>query len=219
LQVAAGTIVDLTTDIVAANPDVQFQQSTHYSFGTSGGLAPADTITVFRDQQRVWGMEPPLTVLPECAFAAGVNLGGPGVTLGTSSTAPTLAAAANATDLAFSGTLYSSSSSTPLPWADANTAKMLSSAFTFTGTDTATWSVPGGQYWLYAWLTSAASADTGVLTAEGMPLDKFYGVQKSSSAGWARLGPYPISIGENALHLSAAGKVNVAGLELYRRQP
>jgi len=218
LQIAAGASIDLTTDFVAANQDVQFQQSTHYSFANAGTLATADTITVFRDQQRVWGMEPPLTVLPDCAFAAGVNLGGPAVPLGTSPELPTLAAG-NAADLAFSGTIYTGSSPTPLPWADVNMAKVLSSAFTFSATDTATWSVPGGEYWLYAWLTSAASADSGVLSAEGIALDNFYGVQKGSTSGWARLGPYAITVPENGLHLSAAGKVNVAGLELYRREP
>ncbi|MEP7051193.1 MAG: hypothetical protein ABJB12_12615, partial [Pseudomonadota bacterium] len=220
LQLGPGASLDLTTDIVAANPDVPFQQSSHYSFANVGALTRTDTITVFRDQTRVWGMEPPLTVLPDCAFAGGVNLGGPSLTLGPNAEqGPTLAASTSNEALTFSGTLYSSTTTKPLPWTDANTTKMLSSAFTFTSADTAAWSILDGQYWLYAWLTSGPSTDSGVLSAQGMPLDKFYGVQRNSSAGWARLGPYPISVTDQALQLSAAGKVNVAGLELYRREP
>ncbi len=215
-QLAAGATLDITADIVAGSADVPFQQSSHYSFLNVGGLTPTDGITVFRDSQRVWGLEPPLAVFPDCAFAAGVNLGGPRVTLGAKNDGPTLAAAD--ANLTFTGMLYSSATPKPFPSADANTTQMLSSAFTFTSTDTATWNVPSGKYWLYAWLTSAAAADSGQLSVQDTPLDKFYGLQKTSGAGWAQIGPYAIQVADGTLRMSATGKVNVAGLALYSPQ-
>ena len=216
-QLAAGATLDITADIIAGSADVPFQQASHYSFANVGTLTPTDAITVYRDQQRLWGLEPPLTVLPDCAYAGGVNLGGPGVTLGASGEGPALVAAGD--NLTFTGTLYSSATPKPFPATDANTTKMLSSAFTFTSTDSATWSVPSGKYWLYAWLTSAGSADSGLLSVQDTPLDKFYGLQKSSGAAWGQLGPYQIAVTDDMLHMSASGKVNVAALALYRQQP
>jgi hypothetical protein len=77
----AGAKLDLTQDIVAGSADTLFDQTSHYSFLNVGGLARNDKITVYDVEQRILGVEPPLRVLPDCAFAAGVNLGGPSVTI------------------------------------------------------------------------------------------------------------------------------------------
>ena len=114
---------------------------------------------------------------------------------------------------------YSSGTSDPLPPTDDATTSLLSSAFPLTSADTAAWTVPNGRYWAYAWLTSAAGADVGTLSIQDNPTDKFFGVQKSTGAGWAVLGPYAIQVSDRTLGLTATGKVNVAGLELYRTAP
>ncbi|MEO7033804.1 MAG: hypothetical protein ABI548_07970 [Polyangiaceae bacterium] len=217
VQIAAGGTLDLTADIIAGSSVAKFQQSSHYSFLNVSAPTPTDAITVFRKGQRVWGTEPPLATFPECAYARGVNLGGPSVTLGANGEGPTLAAAD--AKVTFTGTPYSSTTPQPFPAADANTTKMLSSAFTFTNSDTAAWTVPSGRYWLYAWLTSAASADSGLLSVQDTPLDAFSGLQRASGAGWAQLGPYSIEVTDGVLRASATGKVNVAGLALYKQAP
>jgi hypothetical protein len=112
-----------------------------------------------------------------------------------------------------------SSSPKPFPATDADTTTLLASAFILTGSDSATWSVPKGRYWAYAWLTSAAGTDVGTLAIQDNPADKFIGFQPASGAGWAQLGPYAIEVSDGSLGLSATGKVNVAGLALYRAQP
>ncbi|MEO8905201.1 MAG: hypothetical protein ABI488_22180 [Polyangiaceae bacterium] len=217
VQIAAGGKLDLTADIIAGSSGVKFQQSSHYSFSNVSALTATDAITVFRKGQRAWGMEPPLATFPDCAYARGVNLGGPSVTLGANRQGPTLAAPD--AEVTFTGTPYSSTTPTPFPATDANTSKMLSSAFTFTNSDTATWSVPSGRYWLYAWLTSAAGSDSGLLSVQDTPLDAFSGLQRASGAGWAQVGPYPIEVTDDMLRASATGKVNVAGLALYKQAP
>ena len=205
----AGAKVDLTQDIVAGSTDALFDQTSHYSF-SNGVLASNNAITVYDGEERVLGVEPPLNVLPSCAFAAGVNLGGPSVVIG----GQTLEASADRTT--FLGAPYSSATPQPLPATDAATTKLLSSAFPLTSTDTAIWTVPNGQYWAYAWLTSAASADTGTLSIQDNPADEFFGVRNGAGAGWALLGPYLIQVSDGSVVLSATGKVNVAGLELFR---
>ncbi len=206
----AGAVVDLTQDIVAGSADTPFDQTTHYSFSKVGTLTSNNAITVYDGEQRILGVEPPLNVLPDCAFAAGVNLGGPSVVIG----GHTLEASSGQTT--FLGSPYSSGTSLPLPATDAATTKLLSSAFPLTSTDTATWTVSNGQYWAYAWLTTAASGDAGTLSIQDNQADQFFGVQKGTAAGWALLGPYLIQVSDGSVVLSATGKVNVAGLELFR---
>jgi hypothetical protein len=209
----AGAKLDLTQDFVAGSADTLFDQTSHYSFANVGALASNNAITVYDGEQRILGVEPPLIVLPDCAFAAGVNLGGPSLVIDRQ----TLEASGD--QLTFTGEPYSDSASKPLPATDAATTELLSSAFPLASTDTATWTVSNGRYWAYAWLTSAASADTGTLSIQDNPADKFFGVQKSSGAGWALLGPYMIQVSGGSLSLSATGTVNVAGLELFRPAP
>jgi len=171
----AGGTLDLTQDIVPGNTDVLFDQTSHYSFRNVGVLSPNNAITVYIGGERVLGFEPPLSVLPDCAFIAGLNLGGPAVTIGTQS----LDGSADAS-FSFAGASYTSSSPKPFPATDAATTTLLASALTLTGTDSATWSVSNGRYWAYAWLTSAAGMDVGTLAIQDNPADKFIGLSISS---------------------------------------
>jgi hypothetical protein len=210
-----GTKLDLTQDIVSGIGDSKFEQASHYSYRQVSGLSPNPAITVYRSDERILGVEPPMNVLPDCAFALGVNLNGPELTVGGQVLDGSGGQGAQVT---YAGTPYSSATSKPLPATDSATAKMLSSAFLLTSSVGATWAVPDGSYWAYAWLTSAASADSGTLSIQGTPADKFYGTQQSTASAWALLGPYRIDVTDNTLWLTATGRVNVAGLKLYVAQ-
>lgn len=209
------TKLSITLDINAggADPDPAFQQATHYSF-IRGGPLENDRIAVYRGEQLVWGAPPPLTLLPDCAYAAGVNVNGPALTIG----AQPLEADSDA-HLQYSGTTYQNSLSV-LPAADTNTTAMLRTGYAL-GADTATLPFADGKYWAYAWLTSGASTNAGQLMIQGAPQDKFW-VQQNLPAGvavWARVGPYSIDVSSGSLAFSGTGSVNLAGLELYRAQP
>lgn len=222
LTLTAGATLDLTQDIVAGNLSSQFDQNSHYSFLSVNTLTVNEAITVYRKDAstgvpiRIWGVDPPLTVLPDCAYAYGVNLGGNAIAVGGRQ----LAASAGQTQ--FTGTPYASTAHVPLPATDAATTTMLSTAFPLSSTVGATWTaVQSGQYWAYAWLTSAASADTGTLSLQGNAADQFSGTQAQNSSYWALIGPYLVTIAaaDGGLQLTSSGNTNVSGLMLYRAKP
>ena len=216
--VSAGGKLELTQDIVAGNDDLKFDQVSHYSFLNAGGLTPNNAITVYRAGQRVWGVEPPMVVVPACAFARGVNLGGgPAVTIEGDSIVKE-----GDEQWMFSGTTYSNDAAKALPVTDSGTTTLLKTAQILTGGDTALWSaLPNGKYWAYAWLTSASSASgatSGTLALQGNPQDKFVSLQTGVGAGWSLAGPYRIDVTDNTLALSVSGTVNVAGMKLYHAE-
>jgi hypothetical protein len=211
--ISSGTRLEITQDIVASSTDALFEQPSHYSF--LNGAAANETITIYREGTRIWGIEPPLSELPACAYVAAVNLNGGALELPNDSVA-----AESEQPITFDGgSVYANAAAKVLPATDPATTMLLSSARTFSGSASATWAVPNGKYWAFAWLTSAASSDSGILSIQDNPTDKFYGLQKDSAAAWALLGPYLVSVRDEKLTLSAAsGIVHVAGLKLYLAQ-
>ena len=208
---SAGSKLELTQGLMPGNSDVAFDQTSNYSF--LNGSAANEAITVYRGSQRVWGVEPPMNLFPACAFVKGVNLGG-GAALVIDGEA---IAQEGDQDLSFStGQTYTDSAAKALPATDTATTSLLTTAHTFGNTDTASWPVPNGKYWAYAWLTAANGMATGTLSIQDNPFDKFVGAQKSGAAEWALVGPYPIDVTEAKVTLSASGTVNVAGLKLYQ---
>ena len=211
-SLSAGGKLELTQDIVAGSAEVSFDQPSHYSFLNGSGANQA--ITVYSGGQRLWGVEPPMSELPECAFAGGVHFGGPAVTVAGEALSAEVDEAVTFTG----GTSYANASAKALPTTDVATTRLLTTGRTLSSADTAVWAVPNGKYWAYAWLSSAASTDTGTLSIQDNPADKFIGIQQNSSAGWALLGPYPIQVSDQTLTLAVTGTVNVAGLKLYQAQ-
>jgi hypothetical protein len=208
----SGGKLDVTPNFVASSTDTLFEQPTHYSFSNGGGQN-YQAVTVYLDGKLVWGVEPPQTLLPDCAFVTGVNFAGPALEIDG------LPIAAGADEqITFDGKVYDEGDALVLPRADVATTKLVSSAFTF-ATDTVKWTVPNGQYWAYAWMTSANATDAGTLSIQNNPTDKFVGVQRGNGAGWSLSGPYPIDVLDTQLTLSATGMVHVAGLKLYRVLP
>jgi hypothetical protein len=214
VSLTTNSILNLTQDLVVDNsdPSAGFQQATDYSFIHTGTAIPNNAITVYSGDQLLWGVPPPMNVLPDCAFAAGVNLNGPGVTVGEQSIQ---SSADGAVD--YSGATYANST-TLLPATDSSTTTLLHTGFVL-GSATANWPVPNGKYWAYAWLTSDLSADSGQLSIQDNQEDKFVSVQESGAAAWARVGPYQVDVLNGNLKLTGSDVVNIAGVELYNVAP
>ena len=169
MTVTPGTKFTFTEDFVAGNIDQLFDQNSHYSFTKTTGANQA--LTVHRGSTRLWGVEPPMALFPECAFAFGVNVNGPALTVGAES----LVAESEA-QLTFSGSApYSNTTVKPLPTSDAATTTLLSTARTLNTGDSVVRPVPNGKYWAYAWLTSSAPSATGTLSFGATVADKFVG--------------------------------------------
>ena len=210
-SVLKDTKLDITQDFWASSSEVLFDQNSHYSF--FNGTNANETVTVYRDGKRVWGIEPPWVEFPACAYAGGISLNGDAITV----SGEDLEGASEA-QLTFSGGgAYMNAAAKALPTTDSKTTQLLTTARTLTGAATATWAVPNGDYYAFAWLTSAASSDFGTLTIQDNAADKFVGLQKDSAAAWGLLGPYAIAVSDRTLSLAvASGFVHVAGLKLYR---
>ena len=216
LQLSANDVLTVVQDVVAGNGDALFQQASHYSFLNSNGPIQNDAITIYRGSQRLWGVEPPIVQVPDCAFVGGVNVGGAAVTVDG-----VLLSAEGDASLTFQGgTTSANSAAKPLPVTTQGATTLLTTWRTLSGTNSAVWTVPNGKYWAYAWLTSAASTDVGTLLLQGNPTDTFVGLQQVGvGSGWALLGPYPVEVLDGKLRLSVmAGTVHLAGLKLYSSQ-
>jgi len=210
----SGSMLELVQSIAAGSANPPFQQAAHYSFEEVGTLTENRFVTLDSGTKRLWGVEPPLAVIPDCAFQAAVNFGGPAVTVGGYAYAASTDAAVDFAGAIFDGTGQPS----PLPDTDNATTQLLSTSFVMVSNQ-ATWPVANGSYWAYTWLTSALSTDAGQLTIQDNPADPFQGVQRASGAAWARMGPYPIDVldGNVKFGMIGSGRVSLAGAALFKR--
>jgi hypothetical protein len=211
--VTTGTKFVITQDFAAGSSDQLFDQNSHYSFFKTTTAVANPAIGVYRAARRLWGVEPPMALFPECAFAFGVNMNGPELTVGGE-----LLAAEGEAGLTFAGGAAYSSTAKLLPSTNASTTTLLSTGRTLNTGDSAVWSVPNGTYWAYAWLTSTVSSDNGTLTIGQSVADKFFGTMNTGGARWALLGPYSVAVTGNSLTLAVDGSVHVAGVKLYAAQ-
>jgi len=211
--VTTGTKLVITQDLVAGSTDQVFDQNSHYSFTKTTG--PNQALTVYRADQKIWGVEPPLALFPECAFALGVNLNGPALNVDGRALR-----AESAAEFTFTGgAAYANAGGKVLPITDANATSLLNTARTLNTGDSATWAVPNGKYWAYAWLTSTVASDSGTLQFGATAADRFFGTQNSAGARWALVGPYSVDVSARTLTLTADGSVHIAGLKLYQAEP
>jgi len=209
LTVTTGTKIVITQDFVAGSLSPSFDQNSHYSFVNTATANQA--IVVYRAGQRIWGVEPPMTLFPDCSFAFGVDLNGPALTVGGES----LTSEADAKITFSGGSTFADGLAKAFPTTDSSTADLLRTARTLNTGDSAVWPVPSGKYWAYAWLTSTASSDSGTLKMGDIAADKFFGVLDSTGARWALIGPYAVTVPDGALRLTVDGTVHVAGIKLY----
>src|SRR6478735_195131 len=208
--VTSGTKLVITQNFVAGNVEQLFDQNSHYSFSKNTGPNPA--IVVSGSNGTLWGVEPPMALFPDCAFASGANLNGPALTVGGEA----LLAESQA-DFTFNGAAPFSSTAKVLPSTDATTAKLLSTGRTLNTGESLVWSVPNGNYWAYAWLTSTVAADNGTLSLGDSVADKFIG-STSGGARWGVLGPYRVDVTDGSLQLTVDGSVHLAGIKLYEAE-
>jgi len=209
-QMTAGDSINLTQDIVAgADPTSTFQEATHYSFLQTGSSIPNPRIAIYEKDRLVWGMPPALAEIPDGAFAAGVSLNGPAVTVDGHELA-----AGSSANLTYSGQRFQNTASL-VPVADAGTTTLLHTGLDLQS-DVAAWTVPNGSYWAYAWLTSNVNAMSGVLMIQDNPSDRFDLQQLGSGNAWQKIGPYAVTVTDGRVKLNASGVVNIAGVELFR---
>jgi hypothetical protein len=211
--VTTGTKFVITQDFAAGSSDQLFDQNSHYSFFRSTTAVSNTAIVVYRGAKKLWGVEPPMALFPDCAFALGANLNGPALTLDGE-----LLAAESDAEFTFTGGAPYSSTAKLQPVTDATSSSLLSTGRTLNSGDSAVWPVPNGRYWAYAWLTSTVSADNGTLMLGQSLADKFFGTVNSGGARWALVGPYSVAVTEKSLTLSVSGSVHVAGVKLYTEQ-
>jgi hypothetical protein len=215
--VITGTKFVITQEFAAGSTDQLFDQNSHYSFFKTNTPVANAAIVVYRAEERLWGVDPPLALFPECAFAYGLNMNGPQLTVDGE-----LLAAEDEAELTFAGGAPYSSTAKVLPATSLTTTSMLSTGRTLNTGDSAVWSVPNGKYWAYAWLSSTVSSDNGTLTIGASAADKFFGTLTTTStpavARWGLLGPYSVDVTGNSLTLAVDGSVHVAGLKLYAAQ-
>ncbi|HKO51597.1 MAG TPA: hypothetical protein VJV79_28000 [Polyangiaceae bacterium] len=211
--VIKGTKFVITQDLQGGSPGQRFDQNSHYSFMRATNFVVNEAITVHRGAQTLWGAPPPLALFPECAFALGVNLNGPALSV---SGEPLLSE--SEAGITFNGGAAYSNTANPLPTTATTTTSLLATGRTLGTADTATWPVPNGKYWAYAWLTSTVGADSGTLMFGTSAADRFFGRLTTSApatARWGLIGPYPVDVVDRTLTLTVDGSVHVAGLKLY----
>lgn len=209
MTVTTGTKFVITQDFVAGNADQLFDQNSHYSFSKTTGANPA--LTVYREGERVWGVEPPLRLFPDCAFAGGVNLNGGALTVSGE-------ALLAETDAEINGGAPYTSTSKLIPTTDAGTTTLLGAGRTLNTADSLSWTVPNGKYWAYAWLTSTGTSDTGTLSFGASVADKFVGSSTGGGARWGLLGPYSVDVSGSALQVTVDGGAHLAGIKLYEQE-
>ncbi|MEI9938320.1 MAG: hypothetical protein WDO69_13955 [Pseudomonadota bacterium] len=210
--VITGTKFVINQDFVAGSADQLFDQNSHYSFMNTAAANQA--ITVLRAGSRLWGVEPPMALFPDCAFAFGVNMNGPALAVGGES----LLAESEAQFIFSGGAAYVNAAAKALPTTDATTTSLLTTARTLNSGDSAVWAIPNGKYWAYAWLTSTVGSDSGTLMIGASAADSFFGTMNTAGARWALLGPYPVDVASGSLTLTVDGSVHVAGVKLYEAQ-
>jgi hypothetical protein len=190
----------------------QFDQLTDYSFQNATSYAIENQAAVYRDGKRAWGVPPPYSVPEQCFYAA-VNFAGDAFT----STAGLDFRAGTDPIVQFSGSTYQADATSGLtPAPDADQVPMLDSAIVL-DSESATLSVPNGQYWFYPYVISGNGSNTADLLVQGVSVDTFSAETVAGAPAWARLGPYSVEVTNGKLVLaSRGGVVRVAGAELYQ---
>jgi len=205
--VTPGTKLTVNQDFVAGNAARLFDQNGHYSFSRVSGANTA--ITVYRAGRRIWGVEPPMVLLPECAFSGGVNINGPALKVSGESLS-----AEKDVAFTFDGCTTYSNSDTLLPATDKATSTLLGTGRGMDASESMVWPVPNGKYWAYAWLRSASGGDDGTLSFGDSSADPFIN-NMTGGARWALVGPYAIDVANKSLQLTVDGGIHLAGVKLY----
>jgi len=210
-SVPSGTKFEITEQLSAGATSKKFDQLSHYSFRSTTGSNEA--IAVYVGDRLIWGVPPPIQLLPACALNEAVNLNGPALTVSGES----LAAEADAAFAFNGGSTFANPTAKTVPSTDLDTTKLLTTGRTLSTGDSVVWPVKNGNYWAYAWLTSTVAMDNGSLHFGDTIADRFYGVVNGNpGAGrWALVGPYSVTVTGGSLTLTADGAVHIAGLKLY----
>ncbi len=187
----------------------QFDQRSHYSFRTGGALARSDRITVYQNDQLVWGYEPRGGGAASCFFQ-GINFGGPGLLIGADSWSAE-PATLSSTGSKFDGAalLY--------PELVGAESLLVQTGYRLAAGDTISVPAADGDYLAYIYAFSASNFELGTLRLQGALVDQFQAGESSGGQIWSRLGPYPVRASRTRIELGcSAGSLALSGLELRR---
>jgi hypothetical protein len=191
----------------------QFDQRKNYSY-TAGTDTEALRITVFHQNELLWGLEP-RPANPRACFARAVNLNGPPVSVGGMAFDSATAA------LVTTNGTGASQDNAPFPAVSEGMATMLKTATRLQQAQSFQLPVVNGEYLVYLYAVSVDNETAaGVLTVQGdEPVDSSrFRSQSVEGAGWAwaRLGPYRVVVSNDSLTVAVtAGTIHFAGLELW----
>ncbi|WP_426491038.1 Ig-like domain-containing protein [Hymenobacter sp. 102] len=144
-------------------------------------------------------------------FYRAINIGGSAVTLDGHN----WEASAGAANVQLSGMVFSNSSTTLQPSADAARAGMLTTAIGGTNVGATVGNVPSGTYSVYAYIWEDNNPETTNIVLEGQTVQSNY---NTGSAGtWKRLGPFTANVTDgNIVLATSGGHPNLSGIEIWK---
>lgn len=177
---------------------------------TSGGAANLSGIEVYRSG----GTPPPMG----STFVRGINFNGSAVTIEGNAWQSYSAALANG--LAVSAPNLTTTSVAPSPATDSATSAMLNSAVWKGGANlNMTQTLSNGNYKVFIWVMENYQSNyrSFNLNLEGAQVAS--GIGSLSVGGWAKYGPYSVTVGDGSLNLDlirVTGDPHIMGLAIYQ---
>ncbi len=202
-----GDSVHFAQEINPGNTTQAFDQDTHYSFGAVT-FQEWKRITLYEDEELVWGYEPRGGERPSCLLRA-VDLNGPAVTIDGQGWESAASATVTTEGSAFaqSAAIY--------PSVSGGLSTMLHSGYTLGDGQGVHVPLENGDYLLYAYGFSANSYGLSTLNVEDEAVDAFYMSWLYGVQSWGKLGPYPVTVADGVLDLvSAGGDLALSGVEI-----
>ena len=149
---------------------------------------------------------------PTASFYRALNLNGAALTIDGNNWISSIGAA----NFSFTGSngAFSDQGVPLIPATDANRSTMIRSSIWGTALNLAVGAIPAGNYqvWLYVWEDN--NAETYSISLEGAVVRANY--NSGPTGTWSKLGPYPVTINDGVINISAAGgAANISGIEIW----
>ncbi|MCA8829550.1 Ig-like domain-containing protein [Hymenobacter pini] len=177
----------------------------------AGASTTSAAVAVTVNPATVATPSPTFTGPANSTFFRAINIGGSAVTLDGNS----WEASAGAANVQLSGMVFSNTSTTLQPSADAARASMLTTAIGGTNVGATVSNVPNGTYSVYAYIWEDNNPETTNIVLEGQTVQSNY---NTGSAGtWKRLGPFTTNITDgNIVLATSGGHPNLSGIEIWK---
>jgi hypothetical protein len=149
-------------------------------------------------------------------FVRGINLGGDGVTIDNQRWLSHAQALGNGLELG-QGTAITPPAPLTASGIDFDTKAMLESGCSASGPVRITQRLPNGAYEVTLWVAGAHGLDGRSLVVSLLGAEVPALARPTSAETWARLGPYPVTVGAHRLELALSGQggAHLAGLAIH----